>query len=161
MPPITALLNTENDGLRLGRCLETLYACDEILVIERGSVDDSVRVARQYGAKIVYAQADATSHAYAELVLQYVRPGWILCLDARESLTESLATSLLEWKALRPTERAYSVFLREETAAGWVENPTAETRLVPADWNRWMGRRPVGDPGALPLDGALLRFAFP
>ena len=31
MPPITALLHTKNDSLGLGRALETLLPCSEIL----------------------------------------------------------------------------------------------------------------------------------
>ena len=47
MPSITALLHTENDALRLGRALETLYTCDDILIVDYGSRDATVRVARE------------------------------------------------------------------------------------------------------------------
>jgi hypothetical protein len=33
MPKITALLHTHNDALRLGRALDSLRPCDEVLVI--------------------------------------------------------------------------------------------------------------------------------
>ena len=90
---------------------------------------------------------------------------WILCLDPRESLTERLAASLFEWKAesLRgqpSAAGAFSVFLREETAEGWVEVPTAQTRLVPQDWNSWKGRFPANANAALLLKGELL-ICFP
>jgi len=157
MPPITALLHTENDALRLGRALETLYPCDNILIIDHGSSDGTVRLAREFGAQVFDARIGASSE-------QYLRPsfsGWILCLDPIESLTESLAATLYEWKSMPPTAAAFSVFLREETANGWIAIPTAQTRLVPADWKRWDGRLPVTDQLALALDGELLRFAFP
>ncbi len=157
MPAITALLHTENDVLRLGRALETLYPCDNILVIDHGSSDGTVRLAREFGAQVLDARIGASPE-------QYLRPsfaGWILCLDPLESLTESLAATLYEWKSLPPTAPAFSVFLREETANGWIAIPTAQTRLVPADWKRWEGRLPVTDQLALALDGELLRFAFP
>ena len=56
---------------------------------------------------------------------------------------------------------AFSVFLREETAEGWVEVPTAQTRLVPQGWSSWKGRFPANAAAAVPLEGELLRFAFP
>jgi glycosyltransferase involved in cell wall biosynthesis len=208
MPTITALLHTENDALRLGRCLETLYPCDHILVVDHGSRDSTVSIAREYGASVISALPGATPAYYLRSAdtretrisplferdaLQgsphnesYLKaalgaeglnqrfpgfgglgpgdPGWILCLDPHESVSESLAASLYEWKSCAggaPTAPAFSVFLREETAEGWVQLPVAQTRLVPPDWNRWNGSFPLNDPSALVLSGELLRFVFP
>ena len=160
MPAITALLHTENDALRLGRALETLYPCDEVLIIDHGSRDATVRLARDYGVRVVDAHLGVSPEQY----LKSECPGWILCLDPRESLTESLAATLYEWKSLHtgdPAAAAFSVFLREETAAGWIAIPTAETRLVPPAWNRWHGLFPMLEPSAIALEGELLRFCFP
>ncbi len=52
MPPITAFLHTHNDARHLGRALESLRPCDEILIIDHGSTDSTLRVAREYGAAI-------------------------------------------------------------------------------------------------------------
>jgi glycosyltransferase involved in cell wall biosynthesis len=160
MPPITALLHTENDALRLGRALETLYPCDDILVVDHDSHDSTVQLAREYGACVVEAVAGAAPDHY----FRHVGPGWIFCLDPRESLTESLAASLYEWKlahARDPAATTFSVFLREETPEGWVAIPTPETRLVTPDWSRWQEKLPANDPSAVVLEGTLLRFAFP
>jgi hypothetical protein len=167
MPSITALLHTKNDGLRLGRALETLYACDDILVIDHGSRDATVRVAREYGARVVTATAGTSPAEYLRLAgLPSRNPTWILCLDPRESLTEKLAASLFEWKRASPDSnpsaaRAFSMFLREETAEGWLQHPAPQTRLVPHDWKHWQGTHPIAEPSALVLEGELLRFAFP
>lgn len=157
MPRITALVHTQNDALRVGRCLETLYPCDEIVVIDHGSLDGTLRVAREYGARIMRA----AGNDLRDLPTMASRD-WILCLDARESLTESLAASLYEWKTESPGDPpAFSMFLREETAEGWVENPTPQTRLVPASWGRWHGKLPVNEVAASTLEGDLLRFVMP
>jgi hypothetical protein len=163
MPDLTALLHTENDALRLGRCLETLYPCDHILIIDHSSQDASVQIAREYGAQIIANSGTDTDH-YA----QPAAPGWILALNPRESLTESLAASLFElkeeWKQARSAAlpiSSYSVFLRQETAGGWMEIPSPQTRLVPHAWTLWNGRFPAHDPAAVALNGELLRFAFP
>lgn len=162
MVSITALLHTQNDALRLGRALETLYACDDILVVDHGSHDHTVRVAREYGARILEARPEISFGYY----LQFTRGGWTLCLDPCESLTEKLAASLFEWKSESlnpnsPAAPAFSVFLRKETAHGWVEDPVAQTRLVPQTWCFWSGKFPVHDTAAHPLEGPLLRFVFP
>jgi len=155
MPTITALLHTENDGRRLGRCLEMLYACDDVVIIDHSSHDDTLRIAREYGARVV--SAAAAKHPP-------VQTGWILCLDPRESVSEGLATSLYECKSGSTPMNAdstFSVFLREETAVGWRDHPTPQTRLVPATWNRWRGPLPVNNDSSQLLQGELLRFAFP
>jgi glycosyltransferase involved in cell wall biosynthesis len=57
MPPITALLHTTNDALRLGRALETLLPCAEIIIVDHHSADATRRIARDYGARIVTADS--------------------------------------------------------------------------------------------------------
>jgi glycosyltransferase involved in cell wall biosynthesis len=152
MVRIAAVVHTYNDALRLGRCLETVYPCDEIVVVDHGSQDRTLQVAREYGARAIVATGGDK---------KFWQPSdaeWILCLDPRESLTESLAASLFEWKAGAAGD-VFSVFLREETSGGWIENRAAQTRLVPANWSRWQGHFPATEPSAVVLEGELLRFA--
>lgn len=156
MPTLTALLHTQNDALRLGRALEMLFPCDEILIVDHDSEDATLHVAREYGARIQQAAPGVSYTASA-------RSEWIFTIDPRESVTEALAASLFEWKSEGVSEnvRAYSVYLREETLEGWVSNPVAHTRLVRADWGRWAGRFPEADSAAVALEGDLLHFVFP
>jgi len=155
MPTITALLHTHNDALRLGRALEMLFPCDELLVVDHGSEDGTGQVALEYGARVV--------RTFQGSYLEMVRGDWIFSLDPRESITEALAASLFEWKSdpIPENVRAYSVYRREETIEGWIANPIAQTRLVRADWNRWVGYFPEPDESAIALEGDLLRFVFP
>jgi glycosyltransferase involved in cell wall biosynthesis len=160
MRRLAALLRTCNDGLRIGRCLETLYPCDEILVIDNGSTDQTLRIAREYGARIVAGdRGQQPIQGLAES-----DTAWLLCLDARESLTEALAASLFEWKSGQPVSEEpgiFSVVIREETGNGWAENPREEIRLVPVDWQRWNGHWPRAEQRPITLTGELLRFSFP
>jgi glycosyltransferase involved in cell wall biosynthesis len=155
MPGITALVHTRNDALRIGRCLETLYPCDEILIVDHRSEDGTLRVAAEYGAIIARASS-------SENHVMLPDSKWVLCLDPRESLTESLAASLYEWKTESPAEQsAFSMFLREETAEGWIDHPTPQIRLVPPHWTHWQGHFPANDLSARTLEGGLLRFVLP
>lgn len=159
MPSITAVLHTHNDAMRLGRALETLCPCDEILIIDDHSTDGTRHIAREYGAKVMLASPEVVTDTF----FRNMANGWILCLDPRESLTEGLSAALFEWKSSsrKPPASAFSVFHREETADGWVQHPQPQTRLVPADWTHWEGVFPRSDSSAISLDGELLRFAFP
>ncbi|HXC44214.1 MAG TPA: hypothetical protein VNY51_11930 [Candidatus Dormibacteraeota bacterium] len=162
MPPITALLQTRNDALRLGRALETLLPCAEILIVDHDSSDATRRVACQYGARVVGAIRDAGAQTYLDLA----RNDWIFCLDSRESLTESLQVSLFEWGALPPTKSldeapAYSVSRRYQTGDLWLDSSTPEVRLVPRNWTLWCGELPAYANSAILLQGKLLCFAYP
>ena len=133
-----------------------LFACDEIVIIDHESDDRTTAVAREYGARVVKANEGISpaSVVYGE---------WVFSLDPRESMTESLGASLFEWKleAVPANAQAFSVYRREETIDGWIQNPLAQTRLVRADWDRWAGNFPQPDASAVVLEGELLRFIFP
>ena len=165
MPPITALLHTTNDALRLGRALETLLPCAEILIVDHHSADATRRIAREYGARIVMADRPAPADHYLGLASH----DWIFCIDPAESITESLQASLFEWSAL-PSHSlvgsgtgglAFSVFVREQAGERWLHIPQPQTRLIPRGWAQWPGRLPAHEPSATTLEGALLRFALP
>jgi glycosyltransferase involved in cell wall biosynthesis len=165
MPQITALLHTANDALRLGRALETLLPCSEILIVDHHSDDGTIRVAREYGARIVNADGDAMASQYVDLA----RHDWIFCMEPGESITEALQASLFEWAALPNYEaassvasnRAFSVCVREQVRKSWLRLPIPETRLIPRSWIRWRGRLPASEPSAIALEGELLRLALP
>jgi glycosyltransferase involved in cell wall biosynthesis len=158
MPPITAILHTLNDELRLGRALETLQACDEILIIDHGSSDQTLRIARDFAAKIRTGEHSPAGS------LRWARHDWLFCLLPSESVTEGLEASLLEWRfssdAGVANLTACSVGVREETRDGWARLP-ASTRLVRKTRARWDGQLPACDDGAFRLEGDLLRFRLP
>jgi glycosyltransferase involved in cell wall biosynthesis len=160
MPPITAILHTCNDAVRLGRALETLYPCDEILVVDHGSSDATLHVARQHAARISIAVPGQTPSNHAAIA----RHDWILCLLPSESLSEGLQASLYEWKLYESDDvrhiTACSVFVRMETEQGWQEQ-APNTRLVPRAWNRWNNSLPTDEQGSMLLQGDLLRFSRP
>jgi len=158
MPKFTALLRTHNDALRLGRTLESLRPCDEVLIIDDSSEDDTAKVAREYGAVIKAAIPGVSPGAYA-MDAQYE---WILCLRPNESLSDSLEAALLEWKERDPGTAVicYRVLIREESSQGWRECP-AEVRLVNRNMVNWIGDMPPAQPDCATMHGELLCFHHP
>jgi hypothetical protein len=162
MPPITALLHTSNDGLRLGRTLEMLLPCAELLIVDHDSTDGTRRIAREYGARVVAAHGPEDTTCYAKMA----RHDWILCLQPGESITEALQATLFEWSVLPSREvegRAFSVAVRKQTGEDWLRSSAPEIRLVPRSWCHWQGYLPAhrDSDSATPLDGEMLSFAFP
>lgn len=158
MPPITAVLFTHNDALRIGRALETLWFPSETIVVDHGSVDRTVAIARQYGARIVAADEP---HAVPTVPASH---NWIFCLTARESVGDELEASLFEWSLLPAAVTGGmcgSVRVQEERGNGWTTREVPETRLVPRDWRLGPDGLPVPCSQAQLLCGNLLRFAQP
>jgi glycosyltransferase involved in cell wall biosynthesis len=152
MPPLSAILHTHNDELRLGRALESLRPCDELLIFDHGSQDGTSGVAREYGARVLPASDADLSRAHHD---------WILCLLPNEALSEGLEASLFEWKLKEHAAGcAFSMAVREQAGDQWLLHPPT-TRLVNRHARPWSGSLPPTDPQAQVLAGELLRFQQP
>jgi glycosyltransferase involved in cell wall biosynthesis len=153
MLKITALIHTRNDGDWLGRTLESLRPCDEFLVVDHGSRDDTLLVAREYGARILQIEDGA-----AAAPLPQAHNDWVIALLPTETLNEGLEASLFEWKLAThsPTE-AFAVETHEEREGNWVPLGIS-TRLLNRTTEEWSGALPPECERSAILEGALLRF---
>jgi glycosyltransferase involved in cell wall biosynthesis len=158
MPKITALLHTHNDALRLGRTLQSLRPCDEVLIIDQCSEDDTARIAREYGANLKTAIPGVTAGAY----VMDATHDWILCVRPSESLSDDLEAALLEWKRQEPDDgvACYSVPIRNEHSDDGQNGPP-EVRLVNRKQLNWIGELPPNEYRGSQLSGDLLRFSEP
>ncbi|HVP41993.1 MAG TPA: hypothetical protein VMS96_01095 [Terriglobales bacterium] len=155
MPKISALIHTHNDAARIGRTLDSLRPCDEVLIIDSASDDDTLNIAHAHGATVKQAIVGVERGACAI----DTRHEWVLCLRPGEALSDSLEASLLEWQHSDPDEYApgYSFPIRENAAGEWETGPP-EMRLVNRTRVDWAGEVPPNADGALLLEGHLLRF---
>ncbi len=158
MPRISALLHTHNDALRLGRSLDSLRPCDEVLVIDDCSEDDTVKVAQQHGATLKSSIPGVTFGAYA-IDASY---DWVFCLRPDEALSDELEASLFEWKNEKPDDgvACYKISIREQRENGW-QNCRPEVRLVNRKLMNWVGEMPSNQRCEMMLSGDLLRFHQP
>src|SRR5437763_7603851 len=154
MPALSSLIHTSNHERTLGRALETLRACDEILIVDHGSTDKTARIARQHGATIVKAIPGVDDGAYAI----DCRNDWVLLLAPNEIVTESLEASLLQWKHVKSDDSAgYAINVRQQGNDG--EQAKKEMRLVNRKKINWQGFTPAAPDHAAVLPGDLIRFA--
>ena len=91
---ISACYIVKNEAEKLLLSLKNLRGVDEIIIVDTGSTDNTLEVAKNFGAKIFYkAWADDFS-APRNLALSKVTGDWIIFLDADEYFTESTADNL-------------------------------------------------------------------
>jgi glycosyltransferase involved in cell wall biosynthesis len=152
---ISALIHTSNDALHLGRALDSLRPCDEVVVVDHGSTDDTVKVAREHGARIVQGVNGVDHGAYA----QDASNDWLLCLSPLESLAEELEASLFEWREEEHANNVmgFNVGIREQNGEGW-NFLQPEMRLANRKQINWTGDLPPANPNAPSLQGHILRI---
>ncbi len=84
-----------NEEARLATCLASVKGfADEMVVVDTGSIDATVAIAEQAGARVEQMEwpgdfAPARNHA-----LQYLKGDWVLVLDADEQLRPEVVPSL-------------------------------------------------------------------
>ena len=92
---LSVVLITLNEEARIATCLQSLPRGSEVVVLDSGSSDRTVEVARSLGARV--EQRSFTNYADQKnaAVALATRP-WVFSVDADEVLTPELKASLLE-----------------------------------------------------------------
>lgn len=92
--PLSAVLITRNAASQLPACLAALSFCDEIVVVDSGSDDDTLAVARRHGARVI-EQAWLGFGPQKQFAVEQAKHDWVLCIDADERVSEELRAAIL------------------------------------------------------------------
>ena len=108
---LSAVVITLNEEKNLPRCLKSVKnIVDEIIVVDSGSKDKTIEVAKKFGAKVYLRKFDnfANQKNFATLKAS---GDWILSLDADEKISSKLADEIhsLISKGLLKNFDAYSI----------------------------------------------------
>jgi glycosyltransferase involved in cell wall biosynthesis len=93
MPRLSAIIITRNEAGNIGACLDALSFCDERIVVDSGSEDDTVAIAHAKGAK-VDAHAWNGFGPQKNHALSLATGDWVLSVDADERVTPALAKAI-------------------------------------------------------------------
>lgn len=93
-PGISVCIVCRNEADRIAECLESVSWCDDVVVMDLESTDDSAALAREHGARVVTrAPVPVVEWARNEVAAE-ARHDWILALDPDERVTPGLAAEL-------------------------------------------------------------------
>lgn len=94
--PITVAIPTKNEAANLARCLERLHRFAEVVVIDSGSTDGTLDIARSFDARIVNFVWDGRYPKKRNWFLLNDPPEqpWVLFLDADEYVDEEFCREL-------------------------------------------------------------------
>ncbi|SDO33491.1 glycosyltransferase family 2 protein [Vreelandella arcis] len=87
---ITANIITLNEEKHIAECIESVAkVCSEIIVVDSGSVDSTVSIAKSLGANVIY-QPYLGDGFQKNIAMDHASNEWILSLDADERLSEEM-----------------------------------------------------------------------
>lgn len=142
MIPITATIVTLNEEKNIGRAIESLRCCDEVIVVDSGSTDRTVPMAEKRGARVIvrewpgYAQQKNFAASQAS-------HDWIFSIDADEALSEELEAELMALKQTCFDADGYSMPRLAQYLGKWIRHsgwyPDRKVRLYDRRRAKWTG----------------------
>jgi len=94
MNKISVVIITKNEAQNISDCLESVKWADEIIVVDSGSDDETISIAKRFTDKVLINEwkgfADQKSFA-----MNQASNEWILSIDADERVTEKLKDEIL------------------------------------------------------------------
>jgi len=145
-PPLSGVVTTFNNAATLDACLASLAFCDDRVVLDSGSSDDTQAIAARHGARI----AVQPFHGYGpqkQAAIDLAMHDWVLLLDADEHLTDAGRVAI-ERELAAPRADGYRLPRSEWLFWRW---PHAGTR---ANWQLRLFRRSNGRMNAVPVHAA-------
>lgn len=106
MPKVSAVIITYNEEQNIKRTLAKLAWCDEIIIVDSYSTDNTISLAKSFGCKVFYKQFEGYG-SQKQFAVSKAANDWILCIDADEVLTDQLVE---EMKSALVSDHSYAGF---------------------------------------------------
>ena len=112
--PVSVFIITKNEEERITRAISSVIAwVDEVIVVDSGSTDDTVKIAQAIGAKVVF-NAWPGYGAQKRFGEDLCRNAWILNIDADEEVTKELESEIKQlFFHGNPKYSAYMMAMRD------------------------------------------------
>jgi glycosyltransferase involved in cell wall biosynthesis len=131
---LSAILITRNEEANIRDCLASVAFAAEIIVVDNGSTDSTVALAREAGARVIEVNDWPGFGAQKNRALDAATKPWVLSIDADERVTPELQREILAVvNAPSPDAQAYDMPRRSSYCgqymahSGWY--PDRVTRL--------------------------------
>ena len=135
--PISVVVITKNEEKNIAGCLKSVYGwADEIIVVDDGSTDKTIEIAREFTDKI-FSKKMKIEGTHRNYAYSLARNNWVLSLDADETVTEDLKKEINSVLGGNIKYNAFSIPLRNYIGSYWVRHggwyPAAKVRLFKKD----------------------------
>jgi glycosyltransferase involved in cell wall biosynthesis len=166
-PTLSAAIVCRDEERRIGECLASVAWCDEIVVVDSGSTDCTLEIARKHATRVL-ERPWAGYAAQKNLALEETRGDWVLCLDADERCTPALRAAIEAALADDPAVAGFEVRRHVFYLGRWIDHggwyPDWKLRLVRRGRARWGGVDPhdklLPDGPVRRLDAELVHLTY-
>jgi len=93
--PLSVAIITKNEENRLPDCLASVSFADEVVVVDSGSTDRTVEIARRFGAR-VHDEPWQGFGRQKQMAIDRCRHDWVLVLDADERVASAARAEIEE-----------------------------------------------------------------
>lgn len=162
MSKISAIILTKDSEKLIVNCLESVKFCNEIIVIDAGSKDRTVEIARSKGANVLFSEAGNYAQS-RNLGLRNASSDWILYIDTDEIVSSELARNIK--KAVSSSDKFSAYKLRRKNfyfgRNEWPYIEKLERLFKKESLKSWYGKiheSPIVEGKVGTLDGYLLHY---
>jgi hypothetical protein len=124
-PRLSACVIALDEEHDIADCLHSLAFCDEIVVVDSGSVDRTREIAAEAGARVV-RQPWLGFAAQRNVAIDHARGRWILEVDADERVSPRLAAEIAEFLVDPPAGVRLGALPRREVLVGHRLGPAVQ-----------------------------------
>ncbi len=136
---LSAVIITKNAACRLETCLSSISFCDEIVIVDSGSSDQTREIAKTFNARVI----DKPWLGFGrqkQFAVDQASHDWVLCIDADEWVSPELETSIKAALA-QPVAPVYRMPRRNRFLGRWLRHgegyPDWSLRLFDRRSARW------------------------
>ncbi len=167
MIPLTATVITYNEERNIRACLESLAWVPHIVVLDSGSTDRTVAIARELTPHVTVT--DWPGHVEQKNRAVAAAPTeWVLCIDADERVAPEMRAAVEQALASEPAVPAFSVRRKTRHLGRWIVHggwyPDRKVRLFDRRRAHWGGVNPhyhvLVDGEVRHLDVDLLHYTY-
>ena len=137
--PLSVVVITRDAETQIEACLRSALFADEILVVDSGSTDRTVFLARKLGARVIEKEWLGFG-PQKQFAVNAARNDWVLCLDADEQVGEALKLAIIGELAA-PRTTAYEMARCNHFLGRWLRHgegyPDWSLRLFHRGHARW------------------------
>src|SRR5271155_5552119 len=120
---VSVLILTLNEEINIGACLDGVAWCDDVVVLDSLSTDETRRIATQQGARVVERKFDNwSSHQNWAVTNIAFRNPWVLYLDADERCQADLRDEILRRATSDASESAFRMRRKDHYMGRWLKH---------------------------------------
>ena len=118
---ITGIITTLNEAKNIEACIRSLQqVCDEVVVVDSNSQDNTVELAQAVGAK-VFLHEYIGDGLQKNLCLPYATNSWVLSIDADERLSDELVEFIRQTDFDKTPYDGFALRRRNYIGERWVK----------------------------------------